>query len=168
MPTEGAATRKKAPKSAAPAAAAVPEPDLTKEEAVEELAQALLREFMHKKGAKAALTVFDDENARTDKTIKSRAVMTSLMSMQAIQARNAKAATPHATFMEQLCGYRLRKRRIAKGDAEAAQDDSSGAEDGPSAAKTALEESKARIAQLRAARRLGLLSRRAADRCDQR
>jgi hypothetical protein len=96
------------------AAMPLQQPELSPSEAVEQLAQALLREYMHRKGAKATLAIFDEENPRTEKTIGSRAVMTSLMHMEAIQARNKRRPQPLATFMEQLCGYRLRKRSISK------------------------------------------------------
>lgn len=125
-------------------------PELSKEDAVEQLAQALLREYMHKKGAKATLAVFDEENPRTEKTIGSRAVMTSLMAMEAIQARHKQRPVPPTTFMEHLCAYRLRKRRMARGEAERDDADSSGDEGGSSAAVSQeLQATRDRIAELR-------------------
>lgn len=100
------------------------------------LAQALLREYMHRKGYKGTLAAFDSENPRTEITISSRQLMTQLMQLHKMQDRNRMAASaatsssasskkssqkePSAansgglfsTIMEILCSYRIRKRAI--------------------------------------------------------
>ena len=107
--------------------------DLSRAETVEQLSAALLREYMHKKKYKDTLAQFDLENPRVPgKTITSRALMGELMGMDAIQSRNARriqiaqaaaeidGSNPDSvaelqTFMELLCGYRVRKRTLRKG-----------------------------------------------------
>ena len=81
------------------------------------LAQALLREYMHRKGFKKTLASFDEENPRTESTINSRELMNGLMSTQIIQRRNAQRGegAAFATIMEVLCSYRLRKRELRGG-----------------------------------------------------
>ncbi|CAD2219219.1 hypothetical protein AGDE_13855 [Angomonas deanei] len=54
---------------------------LSEEEQAKLLAQALLREYMHKRGYRATLAAFDKENPRDEKTISSRAVMHELLNI---------------------------------------------------------------------------------------
>ena len=115
--------------STAAAAQAAAVTALSIEKQTEELAQALLREYMHRRGFAKTLASFDRENPRGYTTISSRALMTNLMLLDVIQARNklkgsdaAAAAPPSATsgggvtafstIMEMLCDYRLRKRSV--------------------------------------------------------
>lgn len=88
-------------------------------EQVNQLAQALLREYMHRKGYKVTLQKFDEENPRTEATISSRSVMNNAMLMDAINARNKSKPKDIqcGTFMELLCAYRLHKRHITQGEA---------------------------------------------------
>jgi hypothetical protein len=104
-------------------------------EKVNLLAQALLREFLHRRGYKQTLGIFDQECPRTDKTISSRQLMIDMMKLSKIQERSAKRAASTAaatvdggkrsgrgapaaakpatsTFMELLCGYRVRKQQL--------------------------------------------------------
>lgn len=82
------------------------------EEEVEQLAQALLREYMHKKGFLKTLQKFDVENPRNERTITSRAVMHCSMHLAPIVGRELGTTNNkklQVTFMELLCSYRLRK-----------------------------------------------------------
>lgn len=107
-------------------------------EKVNLLAQALLREFLHRRGFKRTLSTFDVECPRNDKTIASRQLMNDLMKLTKVQERakrvaaaasangkrapssranNAGGAKPPTaatvpTFMELICGYRIRKRAL--------------------------------------------------------
>lgn len=107
-------------------AAAVKAMDMSAQSSL--LSQALLREYMHRKGYKRTLAVFDEESPRTDTTISSRQLMASLMELQTIQDRNQERKEPMATIMDMLCSYRLRKRDIIRrrqeGDAERPYDSS--------------------------------------------
>ena len=106
---------------------------LSREALVKELSQALLREYMHRKGYRRTLAKFDEESPRTTTSISSRQVMTLVMALQAIQSRCKKPAkdakdTKPPTIMEMLCSYRLRKRdlhRHPKESKEAPPSDSS-------------------------------------------
>ncbi|KAL7698875.1 hypothetical protein NQL31_006449 [Lotmaria passim] len=91
---------------------------LSCKEQAELLAQALLREFMHRRGLHETLKAFDEENPRDERTISSRAVMRQLLNIPVegrpsrlqptMSAATGKAQPP--TFMEELCSYRLTKR----------------------------------------------------------
>ena len=86
---------------------------LPAEKQVDLLAQALLREYMHRKGYHRTLSKFDEENPRGETTISSRQLMHSLMALDdTLAPRNKKRAKPLGTIMELLCSYRLRKRAI--------------------------------------------------------
>ncbi|CUG87053.1 Hypothetical protein, putative [Bodo saltans] len=147
-------------------------------EKVNLLAQALLREFLHRKGFKQTLGVFDQECPRDEKTISSRQLMTEMMKLGKIQARSAKRqqliaetdaaaahaaagdpsssgkkrgktqattngaatkpTTPSATFMELLCGYRIRKQQLRQKQQH--QQSSSAASDDPALSDSSDEE----------------------------
>lgn len=91
---------------------------LTNKEQAELLAQALLREFMHRRGLHATLKAFDAENPRDERTISSRALMRQLLNIPVadrpsrlqptVPEKGGKPQPP--TFMEELCSYRLTKR----------------------------------------------------------
>eukprot|EP00760_Papus_ankaliazontas_P012805 PhM_4_TR15565/c0_g1_i1/m.98406 len=106
-------SKENAAKAAAAAAAALSAP-----ERVEELAQALLREFMHKKKYYKTLQQFDTEKPRTEKTIGSRSVMNDLMALTSVRERlthsdDCEVDVKAATIMEVLCAQRLGKRSLA-------------------------------------------------------
>lgn len=82
------------------------------DEQVDLLAQALLREYMHKKGFKGTLAAFDDENPRDDRTISSRAVMGDLMALDKPRQEELKSKGVD-TIMEALCYTRAEKRERA-------------------------------------------------------
>jgi hypothetical protein len=92
---------------------------LSCKEQAELLAQALLREFMHRRGLHETLKAFDQENPRDERTISSRALMRQLLNIPVADrpsrlqptacAANGKPLPP--TFMEELCSYRLTKRQ---------------------------------------------------------
>mmetsp|Transcript_11903 Transcript_11903/g.21598 ORF Transcript_11903/g.21598 Transcript_11903/m.21598 type:complete len:613 (-) Transcript_11903:1318-3156(-) len=69
---------------------------------VELLSQALLREYMHKKGYKATWARYDDEEPRTAQTISSRKQMASLLGLTTEQS-----AGKYKTFMEMIVEARL-------------------------------------------------------------
>ncbi|CAJ1987034.1 hypothetical protein conserved [Leishmania donovani] len=90
---------------------------LSRHEQVELLAQALLREYMHRRGLRETLRTFDAENPRDERTISSRALMRQLLNIP-VDGRpsrlqptaSSSSAKPQApTFMEELCSYRLTK-----------------------------------------------------------
>jgi hypothetical protein len=90
---------------------------LPAEQQVDLLAQALLREYMHRKGYHKTLAKFDEENPRGETTISSRQLMHSLMAIDnSLAPRNKLRAKPFGTIMELLCSYRIRKRAIRKID----------------------------------------------------
>ncbi|KPI82866.1 hypothetical protein ABL78_8119 [Leptomonas seymouri] len=95
---------------------------LSSTEQSELLAQALLREFMHRRGLHETLKAFDTESPRDERTISSRAVMRHLLNIPvegrpsrlqpSVSASTGKALPP--TFMEELCSYRLTKRSYTR------------------------------------------------------
>ncbi|KAG5484503.1 hypothetical protein LSCM1_07875 [Leishmania martiniquensis] len=91
---------------------------LSRHEQVELLAQALLREYMHRRGLRETLRAFDAENPRDERTISSRALMRRLLNIP-VEGRPSRlqptASSPSVktqapTFMEELCSHRLVKR----------------------------------------------------------
>ncbi|XQJ25510.1 hypothetical protein NXY56_001448 [Leishmania guyanensis] len=90
---------------------------LSRHEQVKLLAEALLREYMHRRGLRETLRTFDAENPRDERTISSRALMRQLLNIPVegrpsrLQLTASSLAKPQApTFMEELCSYRLTKR----------------------------------------------------------
>lgn len=90
---------------------------LSRHEQVTLLAQALLREYMHRRGLRETLRTFDAESPRDERTISSRALMRQLLNIP-VEGRpsrlqpttSSSSAKPQApTFMEELCSYRLTK-----------------------------------------------------------
>lgn len=78
------------------------------EEQVDLLAQALLREFMHKRQYRDTLVMFDEECPRDEHTISSRALMAELMMIS--PERTALLKTEGIeTIMEMLCKMRVDK-----------------------------------------------------------
>ena len=129
------------------------------------LAQALLREYMHRRGFKATLQVFDAESPRDGATVSSRAAMAGLLCWDDVAPRialdaSAKAAPP---FMVQLCQYRLRKRELRRRAAAPAAAAAAGEDSSDDDAATAQEIAahKARVARLRA--EVDALAKDAAD-----
>lgn len=110
---------------------------MPKSQQVDLLAQALLREFMHRHGYLETLRTFDEECARNSDTISSRAVMRQLLNIP-VQGRPSRlvAAAPRAaekskakgkgasqfSLMEELCSYRLAKREYRVRRSKAAGD----------------------------------------------
>lgn len=84
---------------------------------VDLLAQALLREFMHRKKFSETLSTFDAECPRTEKTVSSRAVMSDLMEIPPPKVHQMKESG-YETFMEILCCDRLEKRKKGHRTAE--------------------------------------------------
>ena len=72
---------------------------------VDELAKALLREYMHKRGFLETLQAFDEEDARTPNTIQSRKLMMDMMLL--------KTKFP-SSIMEGVCGARNAKRLLSQ------------------------------------------------------
>ncbi|KAK7198957.1 hypothetical protein NESM_000863100 [Novymonas esmeraldas] len=98
---------------------------LSRHEQVDLLAQALLREFMHRRGLRETLRAFDTESPRDARTIASRALMRQLLNipvegrpsrLQAAAPSSAGAKPQAPTFMEELCSYRLTKRSYASAE----------------------------------------------------
>eukprot|EP00755_Sulcionema_specki_P017455 Sspe_Gene.64412::Locus_38055_Transcript_1_1_Confidence_1.000_Length_2087::g.64412::m.64412 len=88
------------------------------EEQVDELAQALLREYLHKKGFQETMRIFDTEQPRTDRTISSRTLMADMMVLEKCHKRNQARESPLGSIMEMLCDARLaRKEQAEKGKA---------------------------------------------------
>ena len=67
---------------------------------VELVSQALLREYMHKKGYKATLAKYDAEEPRTEQSISSRAHLSNVLGI------NPKTSA-YSTFMESLIEARI-------------------------------------------------------------
>eukprot|EP00667_Euglena_gracilis_P024666 EG_transcript_28498 len=67
---------------------------------VELLSQALLREYMHKKGFRATLAQFDVEQPRTSKSISSRLQMSRMLDL-------SPTGAAYTTFMEMIIEARL-------------------------------------------------------------
>lgn len=79
------------------------------DEQVQLLSDALLREYMHRRGFRATLKAFDEEHPRDDNTISSRAVMSDLMALQADDQQRMKGQGIE-TIMEMLCNLRVERR----------------------------------------------------------
>lgn len=107
-----------ASKKAAGPDQALPVYSLPHDEQVDLLAQALLREYMHKKGFKGTLAAFDEENPRDERTISSRSVMGDLMALDKQRQEEMKVRGVD-TIMEALCYTRAEKRERALGIAAA-------------------------------------------------
>jgi ubiquitin carboxyl-terminal hydrolase MINDY-3/4 len=82
---------------------------MTHEEQVQLLSDALLREYMHRRGFRATLKAFDEEHPRDDNTISSRAVMSDLMALRSDDQQRMKEAGVE-TIMEMLCNLRVERR----------------------------------------------------------
>ncbi|KPA86142.1 hypothetical protein ABB37_00392 [Leptomonas pyrrhocoris] len=90
------------------------------EDQVQLLSDALLREYMHRRGFRATLKAFDEEHPRDDNTISSRAVMSDLMALQPDDQQRMKGEGIE-TIMEMLCNLRVERRvEVEKLTAEAA------------------------------------------------
>ncbi|CCW70274.1 unnamed protein product, partial [Phytomonas sp. Hart1] len=84
---------------------------LSSSEQADLLAQALLREYMHRRGFFETLRAFDGECHRNERTISSRLMMKKLLCIPAMETHPLHLSSSHEvpTFMEQMCSYRLRK-----------------------------------------------------------
>ncbi|GET86801.1 hypothetical protein, conserved [Leishmania tarentolae] len=112
---------------------------LSRHEQVELLAQALLREYMHRRGLRVTLHAFDEESPRDERTISSRALMRQLLNipvegrpsrLQPTASSSAKQQAP--TFMEELCSYRLTKRSYRSLDGKRGGEQQCSQEEDPS------------------------------------
>jgi hypothetical protein len=92
-----------------PSKAKAPIFDLSHDDQVDLLAQALLREYMHRKKYKATLECFDQENPRNEKTVSQRSVMSDMMYLSA-EVQSGLKARGIETIMEMLCAGRVEKR----------------------------------------------------------
>ncbi|RNE98111.1 hypothetical protein TraAM80_08955 [Trypanosoma rangeli] len=118
---------------------------LSVREQVEALAQALLREFMHRRGYTKTLQMFDRECPRDARTIASRQLMRQLLEIpaHAFPSRLSAPAEvavdtdkkdrkknkhPPPTYMEELCSYRLQKREVQQRWQQAEEQRRTGAE----------------------------------------
>ncbi|KAF5224510.1 hypothetical protein ECC02_002453 [Trypanosoma cruzi] len=136
----GQADNSRRPKSGAVSMDAIT--SLTVREQVDALAQALLREFMHRRGYTKTLQKFDCECPRDERTIASRQLMRQLLEIpsHAFPSRLSGEGGTHntaviiasgegeanneekkskkkkkkvaPTYMEELCSYRLQKREV--------------------------------------------------------
>ncbi|CCW69409.1 unnamed protein product [Phytomonas sp. Hart1] len=80
------------------------------EQQVHLLSNALLREFMHRRGFLDTLKTFDQENPRDADTISSRALMSDLMDLDAMNQKRLKSMGIE-TIMEMLCALRVEHRQ---------------------------------------------------------
>lgn len=80
------------------------------EDQVRLLSDALLREYMHKKGFRKTLSTFDREHPRDTDTISSRAVMADLMALSSAEQDRLKRVGIE-TIMEMLCNLRIERRQ---------------------------------------------------------
>ncbi|CCW62059.1 unnamed protein product [Phytomonas sp. EM1] len=80
------------------------------EQQVQLLSDALLREFMHRRGFLDTLKTFDEENPRDVDTISSRALMSDLMALDAKSQQRLKSQGIE-TIMEMLCALRVEHRQ---------------------------------------------------------
>ncbi|XQJ31139.1 protein of unknown function (DUF4205), putative [Leishmania guyanensis] len=78
-------------------------------EQVQLLSDALLREYMHRRGFLATLKAFDDEHPRDENTISSRALMSDLMALNPDDQQRMKGEGIE-TIMEMLCNLRVERR----------------------------------------------------------
>ncbi|KAG5466784.1 hypothetical protein LSCM1_00961 [Leishmania martiniquensis] len=83
--------------------------NMTHEEQVHLLSDALLREYMHRRGFLATLKAFDDEHPRDANTISSRALMSDLMALDSSEQQRMKGEGIE-TIMEMLCNLRVERR----------------------------------------------------------
>lgn len=91
------------------------------EQQVQLLSDALLREYMHRKGFRKTLSVFDQEHPRDKDTISSRAVMADLMALSSADQQRLKGEGIE-TIMEMLCDLRIERRQLVESlQAQAAQ-----------------------------------------------
>lgn len=79
------------------------------EQQVQLLSDALLREYMHRRGYLATLKAFDAEHPRDADTISSRALMSDLMDLSG-EAQQRMKADGIETIMEMLCNLRVERR----------------------------------------------------------
>ncbi|KAK7196765.1 hypothetical protein NESM_000616500 [Novymonas esmeraldas] len=79
------------------------------EDQVRLLSDALLREYMHRRGFLATLKAFDEEHPRDADTISSRALMSDLMALDAGAQQRMKGEGVE-TIMEMLCNLRVERR----------------------------------------------------------
>lgn len=79
------------------------------EEQVQLLSDALLREYMHRRGFLATLKAFDEEHPRDANTISSRALMSDLMALDPADQQRMKGEGIE-TIMEMLCNLRVERR----------------------------------------------------------
>ncbi|AYU83008.1 protein of unknown function (DUF4205), putative [Leishmania donovani] len=79
------------------------------EEQVQLLSDALLREYMHRRGFLATLKAFDVEHPRDANTISSRALMSDLMALNPDDQQRMKGEGIE-TIMEMLCNLRVERR----------------------------------------------------------
>lgn len=79
------------------------------EEQVQLLSDALLREYMHRRGFLATLKAFDEEHPRDANTISSRALMSDLMALNPDDQQRMKGEGIE-TIMEMLCNLRVERR----------------------------------------------------------
>eukprot|EP01065_Artemidia_motanka_P048176 TRINITY_DN7719_c0_g1_i1.p1 TRINITY_DN7719_c0_g1~~TRINITY_DN7719_c0_g1_i1.p1 ORF type:complete len:666 (+),score=182.92 TRINITY_DN7719_c0_g1_i1:93-2090(+) len=94
---------------------------------VDELAQALLREFMHRKNFLQTLAAFDRESPRSSRTIASRLLMGDMMHIQDTQRRMKEEGRDAETIMGMLCMLRMERRDRA--NAREGDDDSSNSDE---------------------------------------
>lgn len=92
---------------------------LSTSQQVDLLAQALLREFLHRRGFRDTLRAFDEECPRGESTISSRMVMRRLLNIpvagrQSRLVPSPQSKAPPATLMEEVCSHRLVKREYTK------------------------------------------------------
>lgn len=79
------------------------------EEQVRLLSDALLREYMHRRGFTKTLQKFDEEHPRDGETVSSRAVMSDLMALTSSDQQRLKGEGIE-TIMEMLCSLRVERR----------------------------------------------------------
>ncbi|KAG5509867.1 hypothetical protein JKF63_07512 [Porcisia hertigi] len=131
---------------------------LSRHQQVELLAQALLREYMHRRGLHETLRTFDQENPRDERTISSRALMRQLLNIPVegrpsrLQPTSSSAKPQAPTFMEELCSYRLTKRSYIGSGMRLGSEQEQDQEDDPSDVE--LRELHAAVNAQRAARAL--------------
>lgn len=80
---------------------------------VQLLSDALLREYMHRRGFLATLKAFDTEHPRDENTISSRALMSDLMALDANEQQRMKGEGVE-TIMEMLCNLRVERRLMTE------------------------------------------------------
>lgn len=83
------------------------------EEQVRLLSDALLREYMHRKGFLQTLKKFDEEHPRDADTVSSRAVMCDLMALTSSDQQRLKSEGTE-TVMEMLCSMRTERRQLTE------------------------------------------------------